>query len=70
MAKSISIVHLQGIRRLARVGDFSPPLCPLCNDWMVAPIASEFIEGGEIRHMWECDTCQESKQARMDLVDL
>jgi hypothetical protein len=24
---------------------------------MVAPIHSEFVEGGEIRHHWECDAC-------------
>jgi formylmethanofuran dehydrogenase subunit E len=25
----------------------------------VAPIMSEFIEGGEIRHLWQCDDCGE-----------
>jgi hypothetical protein len=24
---------------------------------MVAPIMSEFVEGGEIRHHWACDAC-------------
>jgi hypothetical protein len=26
---------------------------------MVAPLVSEFVEGGEIRHHWECDSCGE-----------
>jgi hypothetical protein len=24
---------------------------------MVAPLMSEFVEGGEIRHHWACDSC-------------
>lgn len=34
-----------------------PARCPNCGDWLVAPIASEFVEGGEIRHHWTCETC-------------
>ena len=30
-----------------------------CHDLMVAPVSSEFVEGGEIRHHWECDSCGE-----------
>ena len=42
------------------IRSFTAPMrCPQCGDWMVAPIASEFIEGGEIRHHWECDGCGE-----------
>jgi hypothetical protein len=48
---------------MERLGYFSPMLCPICDDWIVAPIASEFIEGGKARHMWECETCQESTEA-------
>jgi primosomal protein N' len=35
----------------------APTRCPNCGDWMVAPVCSEFVEGGEIRHHWECDAC-------------
>ena len=45
---------LSGIRALA-----APLRCPNCGDWMVAPVSSEFVEGGEIRHHWECDSCGE-----------
>ena len=31
--------------------------CPRCGQAMIAPVASEFVEGGEIRHYWECDAC-------------
>lgn len=31
--------------------------CPHCGDSMVAPVTSEFVEHGEIRHHWECDAC-------------
>lgn len=34
-----------------------PTRCPHCGDWLVAPEATEFVEGGEIRHHWACDTC-------------
>lgn len=34
-----------------------PTRCRYCGDWLVAPEASEFVEGGEIRHHWTCDAC-------------
>jgi hypothetical protein len=37
----------------------APTRCPHCDDLMVAPVSSEFVEGGEIRHHWECDSCGE-----------
>jgi len=37
----------------------TPARCPHCGDWMVAPVSSEFVEGGEIRHHWECESCGE-----------
>jgi len=43
---------------LCAIGTVTPPAhCPYCDDWMVAPILSEFVEGGEIRHHWECESC-------------
>ena len=38
----------------------APARCPHCGDRMVAPVVSEFVEGGEIRHHWECETCGET----------
>jgi hypothetical protein len=31
--------------------------CPHCGDRMVAPVISEFMQSGEIRHHWECESC-------------
>jgi hypothetical protein len=35
---------------------------------MVAPVVSEFIEGGEIRHHWECDACGECSTTAIPLT--
>jgi hypothetical protein len=44
--------------KLTGMRAFAAPLrCPHCGDTMVAPMVSEFVEGGEIRHHWECDAC-------------
>ncbi len=54
--------------RLAAIRSLSTPArCPHCDDWMVAPVSSEFIEGGEIRHTWECDSCGEISATVIDL---
>ena len=45
-----------------------PVRCPHCGDWMVAPVVSEFVEGGEIRHHWECDACGESSTTAIPLT--
>ena len=44
--------------KLAGIRSFAAPVrCPHCGDLMIAPLMSEFVEGGEIRHHWECDAC-------------
>jgi hypothetical protein len=35
---------------------------------MVAPVSSEFVEGGEIRHHWECDACGEFSSTSIPLA--
>lgn len=45
----------------------APTRCPSCGDWMVAPFMSEFVEGGEIRHHWECDVCGEASTTSIPL---
>lgn len=54
MTLEIHTAKPAGIRAFA-----SPVRCPHCGDWMVAPVVSEFVEGGEIRHHWECEACGE-----------
>ena len=31
--------------------------CPGCGEHVIAPEMSEFIDGGEIRHHWLCESC-------------
>ena len=55
--------------KLSAIRAFATPArCPNCGDLMVAPIASEFIEGGEIRHHWECDTCGKPSSTSIPLI--
>jgi hypothetical protein len=35
---------------------------------MVAPVSSEFIDAGEIRHHWECDACGEASITSIPLT--
>ena len=48
----------------------SPARCPNCGDWMVAPVQSEFVEDGEIRHHWECEACGEASTTAIPLCGL
>ena len=55
--------------KLSSIQAFATPVrCPHCDELMVAPIASEFIESGEIRHHWECDACGEVSSTSISLV--
>lgn len=46
--------------KLSAIRSFAAPTqCQVCGEVMVAPVSSEFVEGGEIRHHWECDSCGE-----------
>lgn len=55
--------------RLSRIRTFATPThCPHCGDVMVAPYMSEFVEGGEIRHHWECDACGEASTTSIPLT--
>jgi hypothetical protein len=56
-------VSLSNIRSYA-----NPARCPSCGDWMVAPVHSEFVEGGEIRHHWQCDACGELSSTSIPLT--
>lgn len=45
-------VKLEALRAFASLAR-----CPHCGDLMIAPVASEFVAGDEIRHHWECEAC-------------
>lgn len=43
---------------LSSIRAFGAPLsCAACGDRLIAPMASEFVESGEIRHHWQCEAC-------------
>ena len=46
----------------------TPKSCPHCGDPMVAPFMSAFVEGGEIRHHWECEACGEPSTTTIPLA--
>lgn len=55
--------------KLACIRSFAAPArCPHCGDWMVAPTSSEFVEGGEIRHHWDCEACGEPSSTALCLT--
>ena len=55
--------------KLSAIRTFAAPIrCPDCGDGMVAPVSSEFVEGGEIRHHWECDSCGELSSTSIPLT--
>ena len=41
--------------------------CTQCGDHLIAPVASEFVDGGEIRHYWECDSCGTASSTSIDI---
>ena len=57
-AEMLQLEH--GTRAPANLPAFaSPTRCTQCGDWIVAPLMSEFVAGGEIRHHWVCESCGE-----------
>ncbi|HEY2755031.1 MAG TPA: hypothetical protein VGJ01_04730 [Pseudolabrys sp.] len=64
MLLQCSSAKLSAIRAFA-----APARCPQCGDWMVAPVSSEFVEGGEIRHHWECDSCGEPSSTSIPIEE-
>ncbi len=62
MRLTIDTARLSSIRAFA-----NPARCPHCGDWMVAPVHSEFVEDGEIRHHWECESCGEHSSTSIPL---
>jgi len=63
MQLHIDTARLSSIRAFAE-----PARCPHCGDLMIAPFMSEFVEGGEIRHHWECDACGQPSSTSIPLT--
>jgi hypothetical protein len=63
MTLHVNTAKLTALRAFA-----APAHCPHCGDLMVAPLMSEFVVGGEIRHHWECDGCGELSHTAIPLA--
>ena len=48
--------------------DLATPACPYCGDRLLAPEVSEFVDGGEIRHHWSCDSCGGESRTSIELT--
>lgn len=63
MQLHVDTVRLSGLRAFA-----APAQCPHCSELMIAPLMSEFVQGGEIRHHWECDACGDTSFSSIPLA--
>ena len=63
------MLHCNDVNSSAPCAFAAPTHCPLCGDWMVAPLMSEFVEGGEIRHHWVCESCGQTSITALDIAD-
>jgi hypothetical protein len=46
-----------GTTTTARARPFGLHSCPKCLETMVAPVTSEYVGEGRVRHSWSCDGC-------------
>jgi len=60
--------HLAKLAGFRSFTTSSPARCPHCGDWMVAPVMSEYVETGEIRHHWHCEACGEASTTATPLT--
>jgi hypothetical protein len=41
----------------ARMFAYAKNKCPQCNDWLLAPDWSEYLNKRCVRHTWSCEAC-------------
>jgi hypothetical protein len=41
----------------ARLTTYSKNNCPQCNEWLLAPDWSEYLNDRCVRHTWSCEAC-------------
>jgi transcription elongation factor Elf1 len=47
---------------------FAQPHCPKCNDMLLAPASSEYVNEDLVRHVWLCDACGHQFQTSVGLL--
>jgi formylmethanofuran dehydrogenase subunit E len=61
-------LHIDTVRLSSIRGFATPTRCSHCGEAMIAPVMSEFVEDGEIRHHWKCDACGEASSTSIPLT--
>jgi uncharacterized protein with PIN domain len=41
----------------ARLATYNKNYCPQCNEWLLAPDWSEYLNERCVRHAWSCEAC-------------
>ena len=49
---------------------FGQSFCPKCDDMLLAPAASEYVNENLIQHFWLCETCGHEFQTSVRLFAL
>ncbi len=50
------ILHTETAAR-SRFVAYNKNNCPQCNEWLVAPDWSEYLNDRCVRHTWSCEAC-------------
>jgi hypothetical protein len=59
--------HVTVPMRYAHERYLGRPSCPKCGELLMAPEASEYLSGYDIRHRWQCDSCDFQFETLIDL---
>ena len=49
-------LHTERAARM-RLATYNKNNCPQCNEWLLAPDWSEYLNDRRVRHTWSCDAC-------------
>jgi len=51
-----------------RTRPFALTSCPHCLETQIAPLASEYVGEGRVRHFWACDGCGHEFQTSIEFA--
>ena len=51
-----------------RARPFALTSCPHCLETQIAPLASEYVGEGRVRHFWACDGCGHEFQTSIEFT--
>jgi len=56
------------MRSSGRARPFALTSCPHCLETQIAPLASEYVGEGRVRHFWACDGCGHEFQTSIEFA--